>query len=444
MDSTVRVANDKSGLQLNSITDYDDSLKVKREKRENNHNEYNTPKIKGIPDLSDINVDVLKETFDLFNSIGRDLTNTHNDLIQKVDLLQKNYKAELKDHHARNNGNDQIENQFDCLMEALPIGVVILGSTGYVHQCNSTAVELLGKPLMGLKWIDIISRSFEPKADDGHEVSLKDGRLVSISTRSFQEGHYQLIVINDLTETRQLQSRIEKNRRIWELGKMSAALAHQIRTPLSSAMLYTSQLNKYEFNGEKRANLCDQIMKSLQHLEAQVSDILSFVKSDESSWEWVSLKDLWVSVERSVAATLLAKGAKLSIVIENSSKKEYCPKIKCHRDALQGALVNIVQNGIEAAAAKKQKDLSGKKPEIKVVVSTEESMLLIKILDNGGGIPESIRNQVFDPFFSTKQYGTGLGLSVVKQVMDSHGFDIDIKVNEPEGTTFILSCAEFM
>lgn len=396
----------------------------------------------GLSDITPQDVKLLQEALDLFNSTGDKLSETNDSLIKKIDQLLLDKQSSHSERQEENQSNNQIEKQFEYLLKTLPVGVVMLSSTGHVSQCNPMAVDLLGEPLLGLKWVDVISRSFSPKASDGHEVSLKDGRLVNISTRSFQEGNCQLIVINDLTETRQLQSRIEKNRRIWELGKMSAALAHQIRTPLSSAMLYTSQLNIYQFDSDKRTDLCERIMQSLQHLEAQVSDILSFVKPDHSHWEWSSLRDIWGAVERSMAASLLANNAKLLIRLETNTKKWDDFKVSCHRDAFQGALINIVQNGIEAAATRKKNGLTDVNPCIEVVLSNEEIGLKIDIIDNGGGIPESIQKQMFDPFFSTKQYGTGLGLAVVKQVMDAHGFDMDITIEKDRGTTFSLHCED--
>ena len=113
---------------------------------------------------------------------------------------------------------------------------------GRVQECNPTAIDLLGEPLEGESWLNVIQRVFAPRFDDGHEVSLKDGRRVSIATRSLAGEPGQLIVLTDMTETRALQERLSRHQRLSALGKVSASLAHQIRTPLSAAMLYGEHL----------------------------------------------------------------------------------------------------------------------------------------------------------------------------------------------------------
>ena len=123
----------------------------------------------------------------------------------------------------------------------LPGNLVVLDARGLVQQANPVAVTMLGEPLTGQRWLDVITRSFRPRSDDGMEVSLKDGRRVKLEisallskTAYTQPG--QLIMLTDLTQTRQLQNRLSHLQRLSALGKMMASLAHQIRTPLSSAM----------------------------------------------------------------------------------------------------------------------------------------------------------------------------------------------------------------
>ncbi|MFT7259957.1 MAG: two-component system sensor histidine kinase FlrB, partial [Glaciecola sp.] len=118
------------------------------------------------------------------------------------------------------------------LLEVMPAGVIVLDQNGHIKQANQQAVELLGEPLEKELWREIILRSFKPQADDGHEVSLRDGRKVKISISPLVEEKGQLIVLTDLTETRELQSRISHLQRLSSLGKMVASLAHQVRTPL--------------------------------------------------------------------------------------------------------------------------------------------------------------------------------------------------------------------
>ncbi len=380
----------------------------------------------------------LRQAFELFNLASKQLSHSHQTIKNRLELLQDQY-AEIEEKSRREQADkSELENQFNNLLQVLPVGVVVLGRTGKVRQCNRSAVELLGEPLEGEKWVDVIKRSFSPKADDGHEVSLKDGRMVGVSTCSLDHGDGQMIVLTDLTQTRRLQSRIEKNRRVWELGKMSAALAHQIRTPLSSAMLYASQMKNYALDEGQRDAMCDRILQSLQHLESQIKDVLSFVRPQTDSWSSVSVGSLMKGVELSLSSLLLTKKATLNIEVE-----EDLDAIHCHRDVLQGALVNLIQNGIESVES--ITDVDGVSDQAKRVIAhvtvlckKVNGSTVISISDNGPGIAKQAQKKIFDPFFSTKQNGTGLGLAVVKEVMDAHGVDIEIESKKGRGTEFTL------
>ncbi len=131
---------------------------------------------------------------------------------------------------------EQVTNRLENLLNIMPAGVVVLDSRGLVTQCNPAAEDFLGEPLLGEIWRNVIKRSFAPQVDDGHEISLKDGRRISMVTRSMEGEPGQLILLTDLTETRELQHRLDRHRRLSEMGRMMSSLAHQIRTPLSAAM----------------------------------------------------------------------------------------------------------------------------------------------------------------------------------------------------------------
>ena len=131
----------------------------------------------------------------------------------------------------------------DPILQALPAAVILLDQRGIVYQANPAALAMLAEPLLGQAWFNVISRCFRPRSDDGLEVSLKDGRRVKLQISTvLSHSDYtqpgQLIMLTDLTETRQLQSRLSHLQRLSTLGKMMATLAHQIRTPLSAALLY--------------------------------------------------------------------------------------------------------------------------------------------------------------------------------------------------------------
>ncbi|NOI22137.1 sensor histidine kinase [Vibrio mediterranei] len=122
---------------------------------------------------------------------------------------------------------DSLESQverYQQVIEAMPAGVILLDTQGVVREANPEAHRILDIPLVGQKWFHLIQVVFDPKEDDGHEVSLRNGRKVRLAISASSTG--QLILITDLTETRLLQSRVSDLQRLSSLGRMVASLAH--------------------------------------------------------------------------------------------------------------------------------------------------------------------------------------------------------------------------
>lgn len=319
---------------------------------------------------------------------------------------------------------EKLADRLQTLLYLLPAGVVVIDGRGTVQQCNAAAADLLGEPLEGEKWFNIIKRCFSPRRDDGHEVSLKDGRRVSIAIRSLDNEPGQLILLTDLTETRELQSKLSRHERLSSMGKMVASLAHQVRTPLSAAMLYAGHLCEDEIDADLRKKCANKLMSRLVHLEQQVRDMLIFVKGDTPLAERMPVSQLIQELRVAADAAILASGAQVIWQIETCDME-----ILCNREALVGALMNLINNSIESA-----------KQPLQICVSAEltaaDSVRLI-VKDNGPGFSASDKSKVTEAFYTTKAQGTGLGLAVVQAVTKAHGGRFDI-VSPGSGASAII------
>ena len=305
------------------------------------------------------------------------------------------------------------------LVDVLPNGVVVLDNKGQVSQANKVAIELLGVPLEGEKWREIITRSFKPRNDDGHEVSLYDGRRVKLDIMPLQSG--QLIVMTDLTETRKLQDRISHLQRVSALGRMVASLAHQIRTPLSAAMLYAANLSNSRLTTDKRKSFVGKLTSRLVDLEKQVNDMLMFAKSGENQvLEQVSLQQLLTTVHQSSEALVAQKGD-FSVELP---EPDIC--ILANKTSLASAITNLVHNAVQVIGEGVDIHLAARR------IDKTPNQVCISVEDNGPGVqPEQIE-KIFEPFFTTRSQGTGLGLSVVKTVAQAHQGRVEV-INKKEG-----------
>ena len=197
--------------------------------------------------------EALQNAFRDFNQLSNQLASSYQALEQRVvhlnDELHRTQDARIRELTEK----ERLANRLSTLLQALPGGVVALDGNGIVQEHNQAAIDLLGEPLAGISWAQVIERAFAPRSDDGHDVSLADGRRVNISTCPMINEPGQILLLTDVTEMRALQDRLNQQQRLVAMGEMAASLAHQIRTPLASAMLYGSQLKSHKLEENKRS-----------------------------------------------------------------------------------------------------------------------------------------------------------------------------------------------
>ncbi|EBA01003.1 sensor histidine kinase [Marinobacter sp. ELB17] len=348
--------------------------------------------------------DAVDSALDMFNRMSRQITDSYRTLESRVNQLSGELSEESLQRQQELEKKEQLADQLTTLLKALPAGVVVLDSQGVVTQTNPAAIGLLGEPLDGEHWIGVIQRCFAPRQDDGHEISLKDGRRVSIEIRTMENQPGQLILLTDMTETRQLQSQLAHAQRLSAMGKMVASLAHQIRTPLSAAILYGGHLTEADLDEEMRQRCANRLMSRLSHLEQQVRDMLIFARGETRLAEELSVTTLAVALKSAVDAIAERSGAQL--ILDTRGAEGH---LLCNRDALVGACTNLVNNSIEAGATSVRLNLRGCDHELAIEVS-----------DNGPGFDPAMAPRLQEAFYTTKSHGTGLGLAVVQAVVSAH------------------------
>lgn len=372
------------------------------------------------PEQDDEAVD---SALELFNRMSRQITDSYRTLESRVNQLSGELNQESLQRQQELEEKEQLADRLSTLLNALPAGVVVLDSQGVVTQTNPAAIALLGEPLDGARWVDVIHRCFAPRRDDGHEVSLKDGRRVSIEIRTMENQPGQLILLTDLTETRHLQSQLAHAQRLSAMGKMVASLAHQIRTPLSAAILYGGHLSQEDLDEEMRQRCASRLMSRLTHLEQQVRDMLIFARGETRLAEELSAGKLVSALASAVEGLKPAPGAAVNVESDISGD---C-RLMCNRDALVGACTNLVNNSLEAGAT-----------SVAVRVTEETGELVVRVQDNGPGFESSDAVRLTEAFYTTKSHGTGLGLAVVQAVVKAHQGQFSIESPEQGGAVATL------
>ncbi len=380
------------------------------------------------PSIDHIEPESLASAFDIFNQLSGQLTQSYTmletrvaELTAELNSLDKQRIKELKD-------KEQMANRLESLINFLPGGVVVLDQRGVIADINPAAESMLEKSLKGQLWREVITRCFFPKSDDGYEVSNHQGKRINIATRSLGE-HGQIILLTDQTETRRLQEKVSRHERLTALGKMVSTLAHQVRTPLSSAMLYGGHLLNEPLSSHQQHLFTKKLVNRLHEMERQVSDMLLFVKPDLTLNDLCTVSDLHKQLTEAMEMPLSQYSMDCEWSIENDS----C-SLRCHKDALVGAILNLVNNSLQAIPVQKRSQKGSLSINIAIV---EGNKLSITVADQGTGIDENKKSDVLELFYTTKSQGTGIGLSVVNSVAVSHGGSFRLYANRPNGT-----CAE--
>ncbi|MGS2717556.1 sensor histidine kinase [Eionea flava] len=369
-----------------------------------------------------------KSTVDLFSDLSEQLTQSYSLLEHRVADLTSELHDVSEQRIKELKGKEQVANRLEQLINFLPGGVIVLDQRGVIVDVNPAAEDMLEPLLKGQLWRDVISHCFAPKSDDGHEVSNNKGQRINIATRSLGEDG-QIILLTDQTETRHLQAQLSRHERLTALGKMMSTLAHQVRTPLSSAMLYSNHLLNESLPENTRTEFTQKILNRLHDMERQVRDMLLFVKAEMPLNDQLTIGDLESLLKESTEMIFEQYEVGCQWLIADSNRTMHCNK-----DALTGAILNLINNSLQAMDTKGQLHIA-----IYAGCDHEKNILKIDIVDNGSGIDDSVKTQVNDLFFTTKSQGTGIGLSVVNTMAKAHNGGVFILQNNvPIGATASL------
>jgi len=377
-----------------------------------------------------------KQALSQFSDISRKFIDSYSHLELHVDRLSNELAAQTAEKEEQFEERNRLAERLEGILSTLPSGVIVIDGHGIVQESNALAENMLGLPIIGETWMNIISRAFAPRSDDGHEISLKDGRRVKVETKALVSEPGQIVLITDLTETRKLQEDQSREQRLSVIGKMMASLAHQIRTPLSSALLYSGHISSQKLDAKRQQRFHNNLQHSLKQLERQVSDMLLFASGGVTSKQRFQLQELSQSLQIDIENHVATKD--IDIIIDNKLSEQTTNNITLFGNiqSLLGAIANLIENSIHACKENKSK---GKLVDINVSLDLyDDKTMRIAVSDNGCGILETDKSQVFQPFFTRRARGTGLGLAVVKTVMNSFKGNVNINSNKSSGTTISL------
>ena len=387
--------------------------------------------------------DLLLEAFDTFRNASMQLERAYSELkeqARKMDLELKETNAQLE---LALREQEHTSLHLKSILDTLKTGIMVVDLEGRIIEMNPAFKNILGLKKSAKKFqnlqLDAGVYAFIERCLQNTHVRLpreelvieKDGKEFSLElsfslVRSVQGPILSvLILISDMTVFNRLKNQSNRTARLAAMGEVAAELAHEIRNPLGSIKLFATLLLQDLEEGRTSPHLAEQIVKAVQTIDTTVSNMLTYSADVETSGQPVCLGDL---VEECLPLFAMERTQKqINLQMELPGQALW---VKGDSHLLKQMILNLCLNAVKAM------DKNG---NFLLSLSRREDYVDLIIKDDGCGIPTSHLHKIFDPFFSTFSGGTGLGLSVVNQIVEKHHGAIDVQSEVGKGTLVSVS-----
>lgn len=329
------------------------------------------------------------------------------------------------------------------LLDSLVSGVVVINNDGKVETISKSFYGVTGregkastgesfealfqdKPAL----IDSIAEDLAEQSQSPRyhgRVELRQGHLFDVFASPLliaEEQRGLILVFVDITEYARAQSELRRNRALTAVGQMTAQIAHEIKNPLGS-IRFAAELLKRSATADEDSETLKVIERSVTHLAAIVSELSEFARPKELNRTDVNLNELLEGLMPMVADRL----SKKRVVIE----KEFSPAIPVGQydsTELKKLFLNLIINAIDASD-------EGGRIKIKTHMNGQREVY-IDVEDQGSGMDQETLRRLFEPFYTTKQTGTGLGMAIAKKITELHHGDLNVVSKTGEGTTITV------
>jgi PAS domain S-box-containing protein len=333
----------------------------------------------------------------------------------------------------------------DGVIDALPLGIVAIDDRGRVLTWNRAAEEIIGlareqvreAPLARLlpdrSWHRALVRSLEEGIDTDraeHDVVRPDGSAIPVEVRTSPlldgEGRVRGAVgtLVDLSSLRSMEERIRQLDRLAALGRFASSVAHELRNPLTGIATGVQFLSRGFPEGDERHESVAFILREVVRLNTIIQDLFTAAKPRELSQAPVPVAEIISRVLRTLGPT--AEAAGVTIVLEDADR---WPVALIDADQVQQVFLNLVENAVQATPG-------GGRVTIRSIRRAAPPEIIVTVQDTGSGIAPEHAPRIFEPFYTTKAKGTGLGLFVAHGIVQRHGGTLDVEEQSDRGARF--------
>ena len=366
-------------------------------------------------------------------------------LIERVDRVGSNEVQNFLNRLAEE--SDFFKNVFDALQE----GIIVADKAGLIHYINNGASRLFGlnpetvtgeyiaENIQGLDWNNLISGKGSTVSKD-LEVFYPENRYLNfyikpINTTPKDEELAYVMLIRDITESRKGEEEKLESERLNALTMLAAGVAHEIGNPLNSMNIHLQLLERKLkksvpdlYEAELR-DLIDTSADEIKRLDHIIDQFLKAIRPSQPQLKPTDVNELVKESMRFLEPEIKDRGISLTLELRSA-----LPPLQLDSDQIKQAFYNVVKNASQATS-----------PGGSITVRSDLSDEHVSVIftDTGEGISASEMSDVFQPYFTTKKSGTGLGLLIIRRIIREHGGDIKISSEEGKSTSVTISLPRF-
>ncbi|MDD5008482.1 MAG: ATP-binding protein [Syntrophorhabdaceae bacterium] len=344
-----------------------------------------------------------------FNEFSR----ASDSIISYYGILESRIRQLTKEVEEKNAELEKAGDYLNNILDSLPVGVVVLDRKSVIFQ-NKNAARLTTGGIV--PHLNVNGEKIgEIKNSKGY-FRWKKERL----TNGF-EGK-EVIVIEDVTEVEKMKERSERDERLRAMGEMAARIAHEIKNPLGSMELFLSMIQGNRLK-TKEKKYVDYVLFGLKTIDRIINNILSYTRPKTLVLKEEKLFKIVSDTLDFMSVSIMGRAIEVEF---NASYRE--PSL-FDPDLVKLVIMNLISNAIDAV---------NEKGTIRIEIREEGNYVLLVVSDNGVGMSEDVRRNIFNPFFTMKDKGVGLGLYIVYNIVQAHGGFIEAESAEGSGSSFFM------
>ncbi|WP_093369531.1 transporter substrate-binding domain-containing protein [Tindallia magadiensis] len=356
------------------------------------------------------------------------------------DLLKKEVERRTIELKKESNEKEQILNSvFSGLLTVDINGIIMYANQKCEAYLKKSAHELIGKnvletPIKRLidenDYYEVINDHIPQIGKEIHVQGDQDVLIYEYNINPLKIDEHTIygatITFKNITEIKQMQDQLKVKDKLESLGRLTANIAHEIRNPLTAIKAYVELIPEKYHKEDFRRMMVEDVPKEIKRANDIISSLLTYTKPSQPQKDLCHISEILKEVVHFYSGEAERKGIHVKLQIEDGIYAIV------DEPQFRQIIINLFLNAVQVLE-------NTEKPCIMVKLNKNNDKWIVRITDNGPGIPFDVQSKIFDPFYTTKKQGSGLGLAVCYQFVKENNGDISVKSSHKEGTTFTIT-----